>query len=101
MDKEMGISSRITVPRLDRDLSNLYAFETRVLNQAVSRNLERFPVYFMVALDRDEIKGISQFVTSSGTEIRPAVQGGFRCHQALKQNGVASRLLINGDHRAV
>jgi hypothetical protein len=50
---------------LDRDLAILYGVETRVLNQSVSRNLERFPSDFMFELTRDEIKGISQFVTSS------------------------------------
>lgn len=49
---------------LDRDLANLYGIETRVLNQAVTRNLERFPGDFMFELTRDEIWGISQFVTS-------------------------------------
>ena len=32
---------------LDRDLAELYDVETRVLNQAVSRNIERFPEDFM------------------------------------------------------
>jgi hypothetical protein len=50
---------------LDRDLAELYGVETRVLNQSVRRNLERFPSDFMFELTRDEIVGISQFVTSS------------------------------------
>ena len=49
---------------LDRDLANLYAVETRVLNQAVRRNIKRFPKDFMFALTRDEIMRISQIVTS-------------------------------------
>ena len=32
---------------LDRDLAELYGVETRVLNQAVQRNIERFPKDFM------------------------------------------------------
>ncbi len=32
---------------LDRDLAKLYQVETRVLNQAVKRNIERFPNDFM------------------------------------------------------
>ena len=40
---------------LDRDLANLYGVETRVLNQAVRRNIKRFPKDFMFALTRDEI----------------------------------------------
>ncbi len=50
---------------LDRDLAELYGVETRVLNQAVRRNIERFPEDFMFPLTREEIMGISQSVTSS------------------------------------
>ena len=50
---------------LDRDLAELYGVETRVLNQSVRRNVDRFPSDFMFELTRDEILGISQFVTSS------------------------------------
>jgi hypothetical protein len=50
---------------LDKDLAQLYGVETRVLNQAVRRNAERFPSDFMFTLTRDEIMRISQFVTSS------------------------------------
>jgi hypothetical protein len=39
--------------------------ETRVLNQAVRRNINRFPADFMFSLSREEIMRISQFVTSS------------------------------------
>jgi hypothetical protein len=49
----------------DRDLAELYGVETRVLNQGVRRNLERFPPDFMFELTRGEIREISQFVTSS------------------------------------
>jgi hypothetical protein len=53
---------------LDRDLAQLYGVETRVLNQAVRRNIERFPSDFMLTLTRDEIMRISQIVISSGHE---------------------------------
>ena len=49
---------------LDRDLAELYQVETRVLNQAVKRNLDRFPQDFMFNLTRQEIQRISQFVIS-------------------------------------
>jgi len=49
---------------LDRDLATLYGVETRALNQAVSRNIERFPADFMFELTRNEIMEISQTVTS-------------------------------------
>jgi hypothetical protein len=51
---------------LDRDLAALYGVETRVLNQAVKRNTNRFPDDFVFTLSREEIARISQFVTSSG-----------------------------------
>ena len=51
---------------LDRDLAALYQVETRVLNQAVKRNIDRFPEDFMFQLTLEEWKTISsQFVTTS------------------------------------
>ncbi|MCL4497089.1 MAG: ORF6N domain-containing protein [Deltaproteobacteria bacterium] len=50
---------------LDRDLSELYGVETRILNQAVKRNFKRFPSDFSFSLTRKEIMRISQIVTSS------------------------------------
>ena len=47
---------------LDRDLAVLYGVETRVLNQAVTRNIRRFPADFMFELTREEIRNISQIV---------------------------------------
>ena len=58
---------------LDRDLAILYEVETRVLNQSVRRNIERFPADFMFTLTRDEIHGISQFVTSSNLKFSKKV----------------------------
>ena len=50
---------------LDSDLARLYDVETRVLNQAVKRNLYRFPDDFMFQLNSDELKNlISQNVIS-------------------------------------
>jgi hypothetical protein len=50
---------------LDRDLAALYGVETRVLNQALKRNADRFPDDFVFTLSRQEIGRISQSVTSS------------------------------------
>ena len=47
---------------LDRDLAVLYGVETKALNQAVKRNLERFPEDFMFQLTNEECSR-SQFVT--------------------------------------
>ena len=49
---------------LDADLARLYGVETRALNQAVKRNLDRFPAEFVFQLTDDEILSISQTVTS-------------------------------------
>lgn len=51
---------------LDSDLATLYEVETRTLNQAVKRNIDRFPNDFMFQLTKDEFKNLkSQIVTSS------------------------------------
>lgn len=50
---------------LDSDLAKLYQVETKVLNQAVKRNLNRFPKDFMFQLTGDEFSRLkSQIVTS-------------------------------------
>ena len=51
---------------LDADLAELYAVQTRALNQAVARNNERFPVDFVFQLTEQEAKDLrSQSVTSN------------------------------------
>jgi phage regulator Rha-like protein len=65
------IESRILPVRghkvmLDSDLAELYGVETKVLVQAVKRNVERFPPDFMVRLSKQEFTILrSQSVTSS------------------------------------
>ena len=54
---------------LDRDLAELYGVETRVLNQAVKRNADRFPADFMFQLTTEERDNMSsQIVMTSGQE---------------------------------
>lgn len=51
---------------IDRDLAELYGVETRVLKQAVKRNIERFPSDFMFeATDKDIDFMVSQSVIPS------------------------------------
>ncbi len=52
---------------LDADLAKLYGVETRVLNQAVRRNREKFPPDFLLQLSGPELVDLnrSQFVTGS------------------------------------
>jgi len=55
---------------LDNDLAILYGVETKVLNQAVKRNIERFPVDFMFQLTKKESEFLrSQFVTLNNQPI--------------------------------
>ena len=50
----------------DSDLARIYGVETRILNQAVKRNIDRFPQDFMFQLTQDELSNLmSQFVISS------------------------------------
>ena len=51
---------------LDKDLAEMYGVETKVFNQSVKRNIERFPKDFMFALSEKEWNNLrSQIVTSS------------------------------------
>ena len=51
---------------LDYELAKMYEVETRVLKQAVRRNIDRFPEDFMFELTEEEMKNLtSQFVMSS------------------------------------
>ncbi|WP_292266199.1 ORF6N domain-containing protein [Butyricimonas sp.] len=76
MDELQIIQSKIYDIRgqkvmLDFDLAELYQVETRVLNQAVKRNMNRFPEDFMFQLTKDEFANLtSQIVISSWGGIR-------------------------------
>ena len=72
---EENITTKIYLIRnqkvmLDRDLALLYGIETRVLKQAVRRNISRFPEDFMFELNKSEFKNWrSQFVTSNSDKM--------------------------------
>lgn len=70
---------------LAQDLALLYGVETRTLNQAVSRNRERFPEDFMFQLTENEVLSLrSQFVISNSE------RGGTRYSPyAFTEQGVA------------
>ena len=71
---------------LDFDLADLYSVETRVLVQAVKRNLDRFPEDFMFQLSKEELEDWrSQFVMSNPT----AKMGLRRQPYAFTEQGVA------------
>jgi len=51
---------------LDRDVAELYGVETREINQAVSRNSEKFPEGYIIALEANELDNLrSQIVTAN------------------------------------
>ena len=63
LDSDVAIKSRIFTIRgvqviLDWDIAQLYGVETRVLNQAVKRNLDRFPERFRFVLTKEEMLGL-------------------------------------------
>ena len=71
----INIENKILVIRgqqvmLDRDLAELYGVETKVLNQAVKRNIERFPERFMFQLDNNEHSFLRSQIVTSKTETR-------------------------------
>ncbi|MCP4971385.1 MAG: ORF6N domain-containing protein [Arcobacter sp.] len=54
---------------IDRDLAKLYGVETKVFNQAVKRNIERFPQQFRIQITEEEYQNLSsQFMTSSSND---------------------------------
>lgn len=81
---------------LDADLAMLYDVQTKVLVQAVKRNIERFPPDFMFQLSPEEWKTLrSQTVTSNG-------RGGRRtAPYAFTEQGVAMLSSVLGSTRAI
>ena len=68
-----SIRSRILTIRgvqvmLDRDLAELYGVQTKVLNQAVKRNIERFPDRFMFQLGKNDIDNLRLQILSSNEQ---------------------------------
>jgi hypothetical protein len=80
---------------LDHDLAILYDVETRVLNQAVKRNRDRFPTDFMFELTREEIRNLSQFVISS-----PAMKHAPKVY-AFTEQGIAMLSGVLNSPRAI
>jgi len=80
---------------MDRDLAELYHAETKVLKQAVRRNIRRFPSDFMFELTKEEFQNLgSQFVTSRW--------GGSRyVPMAFTEQGVAMLSSVLNSERAI
>jgi ORF6N domain len=83
---------------LDSELAALYQVKTKALNQAVQRNIDRFPADFMFQLNALELaKWRSQFVTSNSA----AVMGLRRRPFAFTEHGVAMLSSVLKSKRAV
>lgn len=97
------IENRILLVRgqkvlLDVDLASLYGVETRVLNQAMKRNLDRFPADFMFRLSAKELENWrSQFVMSN-----PGAKMGLRrAPYAFTEHGALMAASVLNTPRAV
>lgn len=83
---------------LDRDLAKLYKVTTKALNQAVRRNLARFPDDFMFQLSKEELENWrSQFVTSNSAQ----KMGLRRRPHVFTEQGVAMLSSVLRSPRAV
>jgi ORF6N domain len=86
---------------LDVDLAMLYGVETKVLNQAVTRNIDRFPVDFMFTLSREEYNSLrSQIVTLKNTESMRGKHSKYP-PRAFTEQGVAMLSSVLSSERAI
>jgi hypothetical protein len=94
---------------LDADLAVLYGVQTRMLNQAVARNRERFPPDFMFRVSAGEFESIrSQFVTGSPADNSSQFVMSSRKHRgrvylpyAFTEQGIAMLSSVLRSPRAV
>jgi hypothetical protein len=81
---------------LDSDLADLYEVETRIFNQAIRRNLERFPSDFMYELTKEEADELHEFLGNAGKH------GGRRKKPfVFTENGVAMLSSVLNSKRAL
>jgi hypothetical protein len=83
---------------LDRDLAELYGVETRVLVQAVKRNLRRFPGDFMFRLNREEFENWRSQMVISNASARMALR---RPPYAFTEQGVAMLSSVLNSQQAI
>ena len=82
---------------IDRDLAELYGVETRTLNQAVKRNLQRFPEDFMFKMTSDELENWKSQIVISNKE-----KMGIRKPQfVFTEQGVAMLSSVLNSERAI
>lgn len=83
---------------LDRDLAELYQVTTGALNQAVKRNIKRFPPDFMFQLTHQEFANLkSQIVTSSWGGVRKMPYAFTEQGVAMLSGLLSSDIAINAN----
>ncbi|MBL4754219.1 MAG: ORF6N domain-containing protein [Flavobacteriales bacterium] len=83
---------------LDFDLAELYEVETRILNQAVKRNLKRFPDDFMFQLNKTEWETLKSQIVISKAEKRGGTQ---KSPSAFTEQGLAMLSGILNSDKAI
>ncbi len=112
MSKEIAvevIATRIIELRgkkvmLDRDLAKLYGVPPKVLNQAVKRNIKRFPDDFMFQLSWEEVESLrSQIVTLNNTKPEASRRGKHIKYlpYVFTEHGVAMLSSVLNSERAI
>lgn len=87
---------------LDRDLADLYEVETKVLNQAVKRNIQRFPTDFMFRLAPIEWQTLKEREVFLRSQIVTSNRGGSRhLPYAFTEQGVAMLSGILNSDKAI
>jgi ORF6N domain len=83
---------------LDSDLAALYQVPTKVLNQAVRRNLDRFPDDFMFQLSAEELENWRSQIATSNSRAKMGLR---RPPHAFTEHGVAMLSSVLTSKRAV
>ncbi len=79
---------RVKRVMLDADLAKIYQVETRTLNQAVSRNKDRFPDDFMFQLTKTEYENLTSQIVISSWGGRRSLPFAFTEHGSLMLSSV-------------
>ena len=100
------VSSLIRIVRgqkviLDEDLAQLYEVETRILNRAVRRHLDRFPDDFMFELTLDEYRALISQIGTSKSDTSGARGGRRKPPLAFSEQGVAMLSTVLNSSRAI
>ncbi len=82
---------------LDRDLAMMYGVETRILNQAVRRNIQRFPSDFMFQLSKEEFENWRSQIVMSNKE----KMGIRRKPYVFTEQGIAMLSSVLNSERAI